>query len=128
MNLTNLTNLTNYDCNAESIDLSNYKWYNDKNHLDKIGINSDGTKLMHDSMLYVLKKFRMINKIINSVNTIQLIFKLDNKLDELKPTTKQPYFTDLIFGEKSAYIIFKYVEINKKMTFSHIVFNGKIFK
>lgn len=134
MNSNNLINLDNcqhisnhdYDENYENIETSNYTWYYDKFNIDKIGINPDGNQLMHDSMLFTLKKFRSINKSINGINTTQLIMKLDVRNGEGGQTNK--YFTDNIFGEKSAYIIFKYVEINKKLTFSHIVFNGKVFK
>lgn len=114
-----------YDDNTET---SNYKWYNDTKKLDKIGISPDGSQLMHDSMLYTLKKFKKIEKVINNLNTIQLIYKLDNKTEVVDTSmTKYHYFTDLIFSEQSNYIVFKYVESEGKMLFSHIIFNGKMF-
>lgn len=136
MNLMNLINTniceniygTSYTNNIDKINESNYVWYYDKNKLDKIGINPNGSRLLHDSMLYKLKKFKIINSVIQNLNTTQLVLKLDNKLEENKEDNLNNYFTDMIFSEKSCYIIFKYVELNNKMTFSHIVFNGKIFK
>ena len=114
-----------YDDNTE---MSNYKWYNDNKNLDKIGISPDGSQLTHDSMLYRLKKFKKIEKIINNVNTIQLTYKLDNKTEVVDTSsTKYQYFTDLIFSEQSNYITFKYIEFEGKMIFSHIIFNGKMF-
>lgn len=113
----------NYDDNVE---LSNYTWYCDKNNVDNIGINKDGSQLIHDSMVFTLKKFRKIEKMVSNTNTIQLVYKLDNRNGDSGQT--QPYFSDLVFSEKSNYLIFKYVETNGNFKFTHIVFNGKIFK
>ena len=105
--------------------VDNYKWYVDKNKIDKIGINNDGSELMHDSMLYKLKKFKKQNINIKNIRRTQLIYKLDNTNGY--NTDNKKNFTDLIFGEKSIYVIFEYIEKNKIMDFSHIVFNGKMF-
>jgi len=134
MNSANINNYTHDYANLygesydDSIEIANYKWYNDNHKLDKIGINPDGTQLIHDSLLYTLKKFKKIEKKINNINTIQLIYKLDNKLNTINTqNTKDQYFTDLIFGEKSNYVTFVYFSGLGKMTFSHIIFNGKMF-
>ena len=104
----------------DSNEISNYKWYSDKTNLDKIGINPDGTILSHDDMIYKLTKF----KIINQSNEKFLIYKLSNQSEKLN---EKNYFTDLIFGEKSNYMIICYKSVNNIMKFSHIIFNGKKF-
>ncbi len=109
----------------DEIELKKYTWYYDKSRLDKIGINHDGTKLMHDSMIYTLKKFRKIEKKIEGLDTMQLVYKLDDRNGN--SGQYQQYFTDLIFNERSNYIVYKYVEHDGKLTFTHIVFNGKQF-
>lgn len=120
----------------EQNELSNYTWYHDKNNADKIGINSDGSLLIHDNMIYKLKKFKIDTKQIKNINSKQLIFKLSNRQNtednqnnqNNNNLQKEIIFTDLIFSEKSNYVIFIYLENNKSVfSFSHIIFNGKKF-
>lgn len=120
-----------YSLNGEAyddkLDIDNLKWFHDKYDVDKIGINPSGDELYHDSMLYTLAKFHKIDKKINGKNTIQLIYKISNQQSN-HATDDRVYFTDLLMHTQSNYLIYKYVEINNKMEFSHIVFNGKTFK
>ena len=119
-----MANLCNqfYNEQNEQNEISNYQWYSDNSKLDQIGINSDCTILMHDNIIYNLVKFKMVDNIL----TKQLIYKLNNKLNN--KTNSKDFFTDLIFGEKSNYMIICYQKNSSGlMKFSHILFNGKKF-
>ena len=102
-----------------------YTWLYDTNRVDKIGISNDGNKIIHDSMVFTLEKFRRIEKKISDVNTIQLVYKLFTWVTP----TERSYFTDLTLHEKGQYIAFKYAENSEgQMRFAHITFNGKNFR
>lgn len=121
--------MTNLYCSYHNDDLesSNYVWYFDKNKVDKIGIASNATHLVHDQILFRLKKYKIIQENINGVDTIQLLYKLDNN-PENNSNQPNPVFTDKLLNSRAVYIIFKYLKIDNKTTFTHIIFNGKQFK
>lgn len=132
MDCTPIT-IPSYDDEYYNTEQDNLKWYYDLNKVDKIGFNSDGTEMTHDSMTFSLKSFRRIEEKILGKNTVQIIFKLSTRVSDKSAqinTDKlnREYFGDLALHEKSNYVTFKYVEHKGKMTFTHIVFNGKEFK
>ncbi len=101
----------------------NYTWFYDKN--DKIGISTDGSKMIHDSIIFTLKKFR---KITSEKNQLQLIYELSGWNDPTSSVNKK-YFSDLTLHEKGNYLSFKYVEDSKgNMKFVYAIFNGRNFK
>lgn len=109
-------------------DTSNFTWFYDERKYDKIGISSDGTQVMHDSIVFTLKKFKKVEEVMNGRNTIQLIYNLSGWNASDKSTDKS-YFSDLTLHEKGTYLDFKYVENSKgEMVFVYITFNGRVFK
>ncbi len=109
----------------EKSDLLRYKWFYDKNKLDKVGINNDATLLIHDSMVYTMKRFRKIEQTIRGKKTIQLMYKLSNRLS--KDTDSNAFSVNTILNERSNYITFKYVEYKDEMIFTNLTYNGKPF-
>jgi hypothetical protein len=96
---------------------------------DTIGINSSGDQLIHDSIIYNLEKFKVINKIesynfggsvgFKKVKTTYLIYKFAGD---------QP---NLFYHERFSTIYFKYIGNNEDgtiMRFECIGFNGAEFR
>lgn len=96
---------------------------------DKIGINSSGDQLIHDTIIYNLQKFKAINKLesynfggsvgLKKIKTTYLIYTFAGE---------QP---NLFYHERFSTVYFKYIGNNEEgtnMRFECIGFNGAEFR